>query len=289
MVVGGSTGAGKSTLVNSLVGAVVSPAGVLRPTTRLPVLACHPDDLRWFEDDRILPGPRAHDGRPAAAERGSAIQLVPTAALQPGARAARLAGHRLRAHGEPRAREPAPRRRRRLALRHHRRALRRRRAVGVPAAPRATAGRRSRSSSTASRTTPTGRFRPTSSRCSATRSSTTAIVLVVPEVALDGELLPAGRARAGTRVARRSRRRRAGARGARPPDAPRRAREPAGARDRRRARRRRAARRGGRAPRPSSTARTPPRDARSRRRSAAGRCSAARCSPAGTRSSARAT
>src|SRR5688572_7134359 len=36
-VVGGSTGAGKSTLINSLVGAVVSPAGVLRPTTRAPV------------------------------------------------------------------------------------------------------------------------------------------------------------------------------------------------------------------------------------------------------------
>ena len=35
MVVGGSTGAGKSTLVNSLVGAPVSPAGVLRPTTRV--------------------------------------------------------------------------------------------------------------------------------------------------------------------------------------------------------------------------------------------------------------
>ena len=34
----------KSTLVNSLVGSVVSPAGVLRPTTRSPVLACHPDD-----------------------------------------------------------------------------------------------------------------------------------------------------------------------------------------------------------------------------------------------------
>jgi energy-coupling factor transporter ATP-binding protein EcfA2 len=55
MVVGGSTGAGKSTLVNSLVGSVVSPAGVLRPTTRAPVLVCHTDDLRWFEDDRILP------------------------------------------------------------------------------------------------------------------------------------------------------------------------------------------------------------------------------------------
>ena len=38
-VVGGSTGAGKSTLVNSLVGSVVSQCGVLRPTTRRPVLA----------------------------------------------------------------------------------------------------------------------------------------------------------------------------------------------------------------------------------------------------------
>ena len=33
-VVGGSTGAGKSTLVNSLVGTVVSRSGVLRPTAR---------------------------------------------------------------------------------------------------------------------------------------------------------------------------------------------------------------------------------------------------------------
>ena len=61
MVVGGSTGAGKSTLVNSLVGAQVSAAGVLRPTTRAPVLVCHPDDVRWFEDDRILPGLAPHD------------------------------------------------------------------------------------------------------------------------------------------------------------------------------------------------------------------------------------
>jgi energy-coupling factor transporter ATP-binding protein EcfA2 len=59
-VVGGSTGAGKSTLVNSLVGRVVSATGVLRPTTRAPVLVHHPDDTRWFTDTRILPGlPRA--------------------------------------------------------------------------------------------------------------------------------------------------------------------------------------------------------------------------------------
>ncbi|MEU9705439.1 dynamin family protein [Streptomyces sp. NPDC047981] len=53
-VVGGSTGAGKSTLVNSLVGRRVSEAGVLRPTTRTPVLVCHPDDHHWFAGMRIL-------------------------------------------------------------------------------------------------------------------------------------------------------------------------------------------------------------------------------------------
>ncbi len=54
-VVGGSTGAGKSTLVNSLVGRRVSESGVLRPTTRTPVLVCHPDDRHWFSGARILP------------------------------------------------------------------------------------------------------------------------------------------------------------------------------------------------------------------------------------------
>ncbi|GHC50308.1 dynamin family protein [Streptomyces cinnamoneus] len=54
-VVGGSTGAGKSTLVNSLVGRRVTEAGVLRPTTRTPVLVCHPDDHHWFAGDRVLP------------------------------------------------------------------------------------------------------------------------------------------------------------------------------------------------------------------------------------------
>lgn len=54
-VVGGSTGAGKSTLVNSLVGRRISEAGVLRPTTRTPVLVCHPRDHHWFADRRVLP------------------------------------------------------------------------------------------------------------------------------------------------------------------------------------------------------------------------------------------
>jgi energy-coupling factor transporter ATP-binding protein EcfA2 len=48
-VVGGPTGAGKSTLVNSLVGARVSAAGVLRPTTRSAVLAHHPAGLALLD------------------------------------------------------------------------------------------------------------------------------------------------------------------------------------------------------------------------------------------------
>lgn len=54
-VVGGSTGAGKSTLVNSIVGERVTEAGVLRPTTRSPVLVHNPADSHWFQPDRILP------------------------------------------------------------------------------------------------------------------------------------------------------------------------------------------------------------------------------------------
>ncbi len=54
-VVGGSTGAGKSTLVNALVGYPVTRAGAIRPTTRQPILLHHPDDAEWFEGHRILP------------------------------------------------------------------------------------------------------------------------------------------------------------------------------------------------------------------------------------------
>src|SRR5829696_883068 len=81
MVVGGSTGAGKSTLVNSLVGTSVSPSGVLRPTTRAPVLVCHPDDVAWFEDDRVLPGMSRTTGAPAG---GGGLELAPTPALRAG-------------------------------------------------------------------------------------------------------------------------------------------------------------------------------------------------------------
>jgi energy-coupling factor transporter ATP-binding protein EcfA2 len=54
-VVGGSTGAGKSTLVNALVGHPVTRSGAIRPTTRQPILLHHPTDAGWFEGHRVLP------------------------------------------------------------------------------------------------------------------------------------------------------------------------------------------------------------------------------------------
>ncbi|MEO3811887.1 dynamin family protein [Sphaerisporangium sp. B11E5] len=50
----GSTGAGKSTLVNTLAAAKVSLTGVRRPTTGTPVLVCHPDDRDWFTKGDVL-------------------------------------------------------------------------------------------------------------------------------------------------------------------------------------------------------------------------------------------
>jgi hypothetical protein len=73
-VVGGSTGAGKSTLVNSVVGSRVTTPGVLRPTTRSPVLVHHPDDAQWFRQDRLLPELERVD---RATNDPEALQLVP--------------------------------------------------------------------------------------------------------------------------------------------------------------------------------------------------------------------
>ncbi|KQS67063.1 ABC transporter [Modestobacter sp. Leaf380] len=80
-VVGGSTGAGKSTLVNSLLGEQVTTPGVLRPTTRSPVLVCAPDDRAAFADDRVLPGLARTTGGSAGA---GSVQLVVSARLPPG-------------------------------------------------------------------------------------------------------------------------------------------------------------------------------------------------------------
>src|SRR6266545_51675 len=81
VVVGGSTGAGKSTLVNSMVRAPVSPAGVLRPTTRAPVLACHPADAPWFSSAHLLPGLTRTSTK---ADDPHTLRIVSAAALEPG-------------------------------------------------------------------------------------------------------------------------------------------------------------------------------------------------------------
>ncbi|MDQ0787046.1 energy-coupling factor transporter ATP-binding protein EcfA2 [Streptomyces sp. B3I7] len=91
-VVGGSTGAGKSTLVNSLVGRKVSEAGVLRPTTRTPVLVCHPEDHHWFSGMRVLPelgrewlphGETGDDDLPSLGDQGQRVLRIETAETLP--------------------------------------------------------------------------------------------------------------------------------------------------------------------------------------------------------------
>lgn len=95
-VIGGSTGAGKSTLINSLVGRQVSEAGVLRPTTRTPVLVCNPEDHHWFAGLRVLPElarvwmsdrdePRDGRGKEprTGGESGERVLRIETAATMP--------------------------------------------------------------------------------------------------------------------------------------------------------------------------------------------------------------
>jgi energy-coupling factor transporter ATP-binding protein EcfA2 len=82
VVVAGSTGSGKSTVVNSIVGRNVSEAGVLRPTTRAPVLVCHPDDEAWFSGDAGLLSdlPRSTGAVPQA----GSLHIVTETSMQPG-------------------------------------------------------------------------------------------------------------------------------------------------------------------------------------------------------------
>ena len=128
-VVGGSTGAGKSTLVNSLVGRRVTEPGVLRPTTRSPVLVHHPDDAHWFGQDRLLPD-LERVTRPT--NDPAALQLVAAEhdAGRPGD--PRRTRHRLGRGAQPHPGRAAAGRRRPLAVRHLRRPVRRPGAVGLP-------------------------------------------------------------------------------------------------------------------------------------------------------------
>ncbi len=78
-VVAGSTGAGKSTLVNSILGSVVCRAGAIRPTTTVATLVHHPDDTEW--SDRVLPGlARSRETHPQPGH----LRLVASAAVPRG-------------------------------------------------------------------------------------------------------------------------------------------------------------------------------------------------------------
>lgn len=90
-VLGGSTGSGKSTITNTLVGEEVSPAGVLRPTTRAPVLLCSPEDRDWFAGSDVLPdlprvtsGGRSGHGGDGGVVTGTVLRMVEVPSLDPG-------------------------------------------------------------------------------------------------------------------------------------------------------------------------------------------------------------
>ena len=79
-VVGGSTGAGKSTLVNTLVGASSRDRSAAADDP-LPGVAVAPGDERWFAEGGCCPGgPPA--GMPTSGNRS--LQLVPHPAVPPG-------------------------------------------------------------------------------------------------------------------------------------------------------------------------------------------------------------
>jgi GTPase SAR1 family protein len=83
IVIAGSTGAGKSTLVNSLAEKNVSRTGVRRPTTGTPVLVCHPEDREWFAEGELLGGLERLDKPSREAGMGSLV-IVPTEKLPQG-------------------------------------------------------------------------------------------------------------------------------------------------------------------------------------------------------------
>lgn len=75
-VIGGSTGSGKSTLVNGLLRERVSNPGVIRPTTRQPVLVANPGDAEWFNSPQVLPGLTRSHG--AGNEQSTTLRVVGT-------------------------------------------------------------------------------------------------------------------------------------------------------------------------------------------------------------------
>ncbi|MCW2886039.1 MAG: hypothetical protein QOE54_6891 [Streptosporangiaceae bacterium] len=84
VVLGGSTGAGKSTLVNTFVGSRVSATGVLRPTTSSPILVCHPDHFDYFLSTDVIPGMGRVPGPAPDAIAGDQLVIIASDALPQG-------------------------------------------------------------------------------------------------------------------------------------------------------------------------------------------------------------
>lgn len=88
VVLGGVTGAGKSTVTNTIAGRPLVATGVIRPTTMQPTLLCHPADLAWFTGPRMLASLSRQVVTPeemsAAPTATGSLRVVPLDDLEPG-------------------------------------------------------------------------------------------------------------------------------------------------------------------------------------------------------------
>ena len=162
-VVGGSTGAGKSTLVNSLVGR--GRHRVRRAPADDPLAGAGAQPRRRRLVRRRPAAARARAGPPPDPRPAGPAARRPRRRA-PGAGDPRRSRHRLRRGEQPPPRRPAARRRRPVALRHLGGALRRPGAVGLPAPGRRAVGRRRDRARPDARPTPSGPSRPTWPGCS---------------------------------------------------------------------------------------------------------------------------
>lgn len=86
-VLGGGTGAGKSTVLNTLLGKRIAATGVIRPTTSSPTLVATPSEMEWFAGERVLPGlarVERRDRTPVGGEEARVLHLVASRALPQG-------------------------------------------------------------------------------------------------------------------------------------------------------------------------------------------------------------
>ncbi|MDQ3537398.1 MAG: dynamin family protein, partial [Actinomycetota bacterium] len=88
VVLGGVTGAGKSTFLNTMVGRDVVATGPVRPTTHAPTLVCHPTEAEWFTSDRVLPElarvETDFDVRDVGASREGVLRVISSGTVPPG-------------------------------------------------------------------------------------------------------------------------------------------------------------------------------------------------------------